>query len=559
MEQSRSVIRFWLVFAAVTVTAIVAAAIRWSLAHPYGIHWDEADYLNQAMLDAQRLRYGMLLKFGGRILLKSWGRPPAYRVLADPFLALFGSGTTIARLVSLACFTLSSCFVYLAASRIGSRSAGAFAVLIFCLSPEVVSASIFFGTDAPLYLATSAMLYYLFRSWSDPSKNSRGWIGLGLAVALGFLAKTSFFLIGPPALVFWVVSRVRKLGAPGVVFPLKAGALALFVAGPWWLLNLKNAAAYGQYARGFVRNSLGPPSLATWMKWLNTVVQCLLGPGLSILIGLVLIACLINIVVKKEAILKPLQKWALGVCACAGAPIILAQLSGTNHLLRHISPAMIPLAITIGILGDQTGWTRPWAPLAISSALFLTQLLMLVYPVAFPNTEPVVLGFVNGAVAWRTMVRFDQWDWKPVREISRTCNIDSPKISYLGGGREFNPPAIEYPWVAEAASARLVAFPYPDVTWLWRYENGPIDWQKVMNAAEQSDLVLTAPHHIGEAAYHEDLDNQYNAEFAGRLSQDPGFRGPLRFQVGRFQPVEIEMFVKRTLVCDPGPAISPKQ
>jgi hypothetical protein len=555
VEQSRSQTRFWLIFAAVTVAVILVAAIRWSLAHPYGIHWDEA------FIDAQRLHNGMLIRLGGRILLGSWGRPPAYRLLGDPFLALFGISTTTARLVSLACFGLSSWFIYLATSQIGSRLAGAFAVLIFCLSPEVISASIFFGTDAPLYLATSAMLYYLFNSWSDPSEQSGTWIGLGLAIGLGFLSKTSFFVIALPALAFWLIAgRWRKLGAPGWALPLKAGALALLVAAPWWIVNVKGAIAYGKYARGFVRNSLGPPSLATWMKWLNTVIQCLLGHGVSILIALVLIACFVQIVIKKKTILTPLQISALGVCACAGIPIVLTQLSGTNHLLRHISPAVIPLAITIGVLGDQAGWTRASAAITISGILFCAQLLMILYPVAFPNTEPVDIGFVNGAFPWRTMVRFDQWDWGTVREISKGCGVDSPRLSYLGGGREFNPPAIQYPWVAAAASGSTVSkFQPPDVTWLWRYEDGPLYWPKIMDSAAQSDIVITAPHYVGEVEVKEDRDNGYNSEFTDRLSHDPRFQGPIRFQVGRFEPVEVAVFVNRTLVCHADQAISTRQ
>ncbi len=561
MEQSRSETRFWLTFAVVTVTVILVAAIRWSMAHPFAIHWDEAGYINEAFIDAQRLHHGMLIRWGGRILLASWGRPPAYRLLGDPFLAVFGITTTTARLVSLGCFGLSSWFIYLATSRIGSRIAGAFAVLFFCLSPEVVSASIFFGTDAPLYLATSSMLYYLFKSWSDPSEESRNWIGLGLAIGLGFLSKTSFFVIALPALAFWFVDgRRRKLGAPRWwALPLKAGILALLVAGPWWLLNVKGAVAYSKYARGFVRNSLGPPSIATWISWLNSAIQCLVGPGVSLLIGFVVIAWIVRIAVSKEAILSPLQKSALGVCACAGVPIILAQLSGTNHLLRHISPAVIPLAITIGVLGDRTGWTRSWTTITISGILFCAQLLMMVYPVVFPNTEPVDIGFVNGALPWRTMVHFEQWDWRAVREISQTCGVDLPKISYLGGGREFNPPAVQYPWVAEAAATPLSSkFQFPAVIWLWRYEDGPIDWRKVMDSAAQSDVIITAPNYVGEVRIKEDQDNQHNSEFADRLAVDPRFQGPIWFQVGRFEPVEIAVFLKRTLVCHPDQAVSTK-
>src|SRR5271166_4026701 len=358
MEPTRSETR-WPRLAAAVVAIIMVAAVGWSLHHPYGIHWDEAEYLDHVGIDQQRLRAGKLLTLGGRILIKSWGRPPAYRVLVLPVLGLFGFHVTLARLVSLACFALSSWFIYLAARRVGSRAAGAFAVLVFALSPEVISASMFFGTEGSLYLATSAMLYYILASWTDKSEHTGNWIGLGLAIGLGFLSKTSFVLIALPVLAFWlVIERYGHLRIPRLASQAKAAALAFVVAGPWWVLNIKAAIAYGQYARGFVRNSLGPPSIATWMRWLNTVLQCLLGHGLSILIIAIAVACFRIAIVKKEAILNPLQKAALVACACAGVPIVLAQLSGTNHLLRHITPAIIPLAIAVGVLADNTGWTR---------------------------------------------------------------------------------------------------------------------------------------------------------------------------------------------------------
>jgi hypothetical protein len=68
-------------------------------------------------------------------------------------------------------------------------------VLIFALSPVVVSASIWFSTEGPLYLATSAMLYYLFVTWTERSEKSRSWIGLELAIGLGLLSKASFVAI----------------------------------------------------------------------------------------------------------------------------------------------------------------------------------------------------------------------------------------------------------------------------------------------------------------------------------------------------------------------------
>jgi hypothetical protein len=527
----------------------MAAALRWSFAHPYGVHWDEAEYFNDVQIDVHRLQSGMLLKLGGRLLLKTWGRPPAFRLLSDPVLALVGFHTLSARMVSLALFGFSIWFVYLAVKRIASQAAAALAALVFALSPEVVSASIFFGTDTSLYLATSAMFYFLIALWSEKSAKPANQIGLGLALGLGFLAKTSFIVIALPVLAFWfAAAHWGKRELPSLASQWKAGALAFVVAGPWWIINAKAAFAYGHYARTFVRNSLGTPSLATGFRWLNSAAQCLLGHGIGVLIVLLLVGCVVAMV-RGEKSFHPLQKTVLVACACAGLPIICAQLSGTNHLLRHVSPAMIPLAIATGILFESLGWDRSRAMTAVACALLCMQLGMLVEPVVSPNTEPVELGFVNGALPWRTMVRFDQWDWSPVRAIADGCRLQDPKISYLGNGRAFNKPQIEYPWVVRSASTKGAAVDLPDPTWLWRYENGPIDWQSLMNTAGQSDIVLTAPRFVGEAAYGEDRDNRYDADFAARLSQDQRFRKASVLEMGRFEPVEILVFVNKNLVC----------
>jgi 4-amino-4-deoxy-L-arabinose transferase-like glycosyltransferase len=544
MEQIDTKVRFWQVFAVVTLIVLMAAAIRWSLDHPYGAHWDEAQYLNEVAIDTHRLQAGMLLKLGGRILIKSWGRPPAYRLLAVPVLALFGFHTATARLVTLACFGLSAWFIYLATKRIANQVAGAFAVLVFCLAPQVVSASIWFSSEGPLYLATSAMLYYLFAIWTDTSKQSRNWIGLGLAVGLGLLSKSSFVLIGLPVLAFaLVVDRWRPLGDSMSLSLPKAGSLALLVAGPWWVMNIKSSIAYAGYARDFVRNSLGSPSPATWMRWFGTVLESLLGYGLSILIALVVIVCVRKVIVRKERILNVLQKMAFGACACAGLPIVLAQLSGTNHLLRHISPAVIPLSIVIGVLADTIGWTRSGAAIAVFSILFCAQLLMILAPVLVPNKHVVDPGIVNGTLPWRIMVRSDQWDWGSVKNIADNCGVDAPTISYLGDGRPFSQPQIEYPWALKGLST--------DVKWLWRYEDGPLDWQKVMEAAGQSNIVITAPGYMGQISNSENLDNQHNSELAQRLSLDGRFREPIRLRMGRFEPVDVLLFLNKNLTCQP--------
>jgi Dolichyl-phosphate-mannose-protein mannosyltransferase len=549
-ERIKSEKRIWFCFALVAVAAIVVAAVRWSLWHPYGIDWDEAEYLNDVQIDGQRFRTGHLLKLAGRILIRNLDRPPAYRLFALPFVGVFGYHPTEARLISLTCFVLSTFFVFLCVRRISTPAAGAFAALVFALSPEVVSASIFFGTDTSLYLATAAMLYFIFICWSGGGQRTSSWVGLGCAVGLGFLAKASFILIALPVFAFWfVASHWTSLKIPHLTSQRKAAVLALLIAAPWWALNLKGAIAYGLYARGFVANSLGPPSIATWARWLDTVVRCLLGTGLSILIGLILIVFIVRLV-RKRLNLNHLQTAAVGACACAGLPIVAAQLSGTNHLLRHITPSVIPLAIVIGVFASVSGWMDSWVATVVSLVLFCAQAVVLIAPVVRPNQEALDPGFVNAALPSRTMIHFDQWDWRPVMELADRCGVKVPEISVVGGGRQLNPPQIQFPWVLRTTSTRAERLSVPNVTWLWRHEEGGRpEWQKIMDGAHESDMAITAPYYAGDVKGKDDPDDQYNAEFEELLSRDAHFQGPFLFNMGRFAPIEIAVFMRKDLPC----------
>ena len=552
MEKSVSESKFWPYFAVTSVCVIILAAIRWSFSHPFGIHWDESLYINEANVDLQRLVSGRLLNLTRRILMESSIRPPAYRVLSLPFLVPFGYHTTLARLSSLACFSLSVRFVYLATRRFASRTASVFAALIFALSPEVISASIFFSTDAPLYLAVSAMLYYLFVYWTDQVQRTATWIGLGLAIGLGFLSKTSFAAIAVPVLAFVLFENFRKhSGLRGLAPIVKAGALGFIIAAPWWFLHFRSALVYAQFARSTVRNSLGAPSLSMLARWLGGVFVAVLGPCIGILIVILAVGWIQRAFARKGTTLDSLRRSAIVVCACAGIPIVLTQVTSTNHLLRYLTPPVIPLAIACGVLAGSMAWATSRIMQGVALLLFCIQLGMIVYPVAIPNTQPVEIGFVNGTLPWRTMARFEQWDWSVVRDISQSCGVASPKISFLGATRTLNPPAIEFPWVVAATSAHAKDFQYVEPVWLWQYEEGPPDWQKLMNSAVQSDVIVTAPNYAGEPGSVDQQDNQYDAELADRLSHGGHFQKPFHLEMGRFAPVDVVVFVKNTFACSP--------
>jgi hypothetical protein len=60
-----------------------------------------------------------------------------------------------------------------------------------------------------------------------------------------------------------------------------------------------------------------------------------------------------------------------------------------------------------------------------------------------------------------------------------------------------------------------------------------------MDSAAQGDLIVTTSDYISDPTLRNDLDNEHNAEFVGRLARDPRFRDPVPLAMGRFEPVEV--------------------
>lgn len=523
----------WLTFAILTVSLIVTASVFWIIDHPFGISWDEAGYFNQMQSDLVHFKADGLRGLVRALSFEDRGRPPAYRLFIIPFTYLLGFSPVMVRMVSIAALLASLLFVYLGARSIAGPKSGAFAVIFLCLCGDLLH-SIAFGTEYPLYLATAATLCFLFLNWDKRQEFQRNWIGLGISLGLGALSKASFILIGGPALLLSFVLSWRKLiVSPSPKFLMKACTLGVLIALPWWLLNFLPALEYAGYATNFFRHSMGPPGLMLWAHWLSAFAQSSLGLPLAILsisMLITLIPCIIN---KGSCEITVAQKAAVAVCLLSPLALMIAPMFGKNQNLGHISPSVIFLAVGFGVLAETTQWTSNRIRAAIASILFLVQLGLIIIP-AF---RPSILDIKSPSrlrYPWLVMARWEQWDWNQLRELTRSYGIENPSISYLGNGSAYNPPQIEYPWIIHNEKVR--------VKWLWRYEDGPIDIDRIMKSIIDSDIVLTAPHYIGALRDKQDLDNQYNNEFVRRLGSDPSFKGPFNIRMGIFEPVDIVVF-----------------
>lgn len=528
---------YWLVLAIAIFILVTFAAFAWMRENPQANDWDEALYFNQVMGDVHLVKSGGLYKIARAFLIQDKERPPAYRILAVPFTFIFGFSPTVVRLVSFGFFTVSLIFVFLATKCIGGIRAGAFAVIFLCLCPGIIWPVMVFGTEYPFFLAIAAMLYFLFVNWDTERELKYSWIGLGVSLGIGAIAKATFLVIGLPVLFFsFILSWRRIIINPSPSYLVKAATLGTLLALPFWLLNFHHYLSYANYAMTYIRHAWGSSFLGPgWMFFMSLLVQSALGLPLTILLILMISALVVSVILQKDTGLDRPHKTALLICCIPTLLLPIVQLTGVNMNPRYFSPALIFLAVGTGVLSIATLWTRVRLSTIIATFLFVSQLLMIIAPTVYPVVYSYNTDIARMEAPWLVMARRDQWDWNQLREVARSYGIKKPSISYLGNGDLFNPPQIEYPWVINEEEVK--------VKWLWRYEDGPIDLDKIMESIIDNDIILTAPDYVGTPIDKQDLDNQYNDEFARRLRSDPRFKGPMQLSMGRLDKADILVFV----------------
>jgi hypothetical protein len=195
----------------------------------------------------------------------------------------------------------------------------------------------------------------------------------------------------------------------------------------------------------------------------------------------------------------------IAICAAGALPLFASHVLGVNHLMRLVSPALLPLLLGAAIVAQLA--QLPIVRLAAGTAAVVMVLQGIYVARSFATTD------------------IDFWNWEPLLRACDSHGIRSPRIAYLGQGTTFNGAAIGYPWVSRD---RIVV-----EHWLWGYEDGSIDWMSVMSKVNGADVVITAPGYGGEAADHEDLDNVHNVELVERMRTLPDFGPPEELQLGQ--------------------------
>jgi hypothetical protein len=540
--------QIWLVLTLVVIGLVSSLAVLWIFYHPYGVNWDEANYINRAYRDFYAFERGGLGELVRVLVREDTSRPPAFRLLTFPFLLAFGVSPQIVRLVSLFFLWISLLLVYKTAKNIAGSEAGQFSAVFLIACPIIIAGNMRYYIDFPLNLSIAGILYFLLRDWNQPCPRRWTWVGLGIFLGLGGLAKpTIIFLAGPLLLLALLLSWRKVLTNPTPVSLVKSGVLALLMMLPWWVFNYRAAISKAFRSGGNDAHALGPKgSIETLLKWLYVVAQSMLGQPLTILAVGVIAICLVQYL-RKSLQLDLQTKTALWVCWAGALPLPIIAALGSNHNPRLVSSALIPLAIAMGVLFAVI--QRHKIPLlkTIAATLLCFQFAVMLSPT--PGSPRYQAGdAASQTLLWgnatTTMQREEQWDWSELKRITEHHQIESPKIGYLGAGADLSPTQIAFPWASTGEKVRVDP--------LWEGNEGTIVWNNVMETALSQDLVLTVPSftHLLDPQLEvyqlaERKKNQHNLDLAERLQNHPGFAPPLEIEVGRFEPVTVLIFLRQ--------------
>ncbi len=524
---------YWQTLAILITGTILAAGALWASRHATGVTWDEADYINRVIQDRYTFQaeglYGLIRTIG----CHAPQRPPAYRMMVVPITIPFGVSAPVVRYVSIFVFALTLGIIYLLGRLLAGPACGAFTVLLLAISPVVLGSAITFGTEPVLYLSVAGTLYFLLRRLQSPRRGLFDTLGLGFFLGLGLLSKTSFVMVAVPMMAMAFVLAWRRT-IPGLypAFLLRAALVGGLLAFPWWQRSWREALGYAQYSSQFARHSLGGPGIPLLIQWFYTFARTALGLAVLALIAAVLVQAILSRHAWRRP--EPHQRAVLWICLAAGIPLILVQFLGQNHNMRLISPSFFPLALALGLIASRAAWTRAKHLTAAATVMFALQAAVLALPsfAALPAHESKAPGIPPSQV----LASHELWDWEALRQACQDRHLTNPVIQYLGNGSAYCIPLIGHPWIRRQEPAT--------VTWLWRCEDGEINWENIRSKLAEADVAITALNYQGVVWDKQPLDNAHNSELAALLRNDPRFEGPVEIDVGARPPAKVIAFFR---------------
>lgn len=344
--------------AAILSLTLVGAAVRWAGLRSHGLWLDEIGEVVTASLPLPEL-FASVRSQAGAAPLDVLG--------VKAVTALFGDGTTAARLWSFGVATLAIPLAYLAGAALWrSRLAGLLAALLVALSPFLI----LYAREARFYSLAVAMALGIVVAHSVAARRPtrwRRWVAYGVVVAAGVLTQYYVALVavalGAADVIGMLLTTASMGSRPRVRGQLVAAAVAVAIAGPWVVYALPTQLGGSFY--------WDVPEF-TPDAWWSTVVELISRSDPSVPESAVIVA--VFLVVAAVGVLRRPSAGRIGVAMAAVALIpvvwLMASRSGYQVTARHaIVVAPLVYIATAGGLATTVEFVRQRWGQVVAAAL----------------------------------------------------------------------------------------------------------------------------------------------------------------------------------------------
>ncbi len=134
--------------------------------------------------------------------------PPLVAWIIGLFTNLMGNNEFSVRFGAFVCWLITAYFSYRLAREIHDRFSAIQTVLLISILPVYFAVGWVMTPDAPLVACWAAAIYYFYQALIHERRMA--WVGIGISIGLGMLAKYTIALLGPAALLFIFADRYSR-------------------------------------------------------------------------------------------------------------------------------------------------------------------------------------------------------------------------------------------------------------------------------------------------------------------------------------------------------------
>ena len=260
--------------------------------------------------------------------------------------SIFGDTAFGVRAATLLLGPASIVFAYLYARDLYDKTRGLLGAMLVAVVPGWLATGFLMTTDAAATTAWLAALYFLQRALIQ--ERSRAWIGAGIAIGLGALAKYTVVFLGPAVLLFMLVHRPAQRHLAGWQ-PWAGALIALALFSPVLVWNFQHD--WASFAFQSTRRIADEATVSAYWLPVHTVVA--LAP-LAGLVALYLLGPARRRLCRDEASRRFMLSMTLGPLGVIAAFGLL-----TETKIHWIVPAWLGLLPMIAATVHPPAWADP--------------------------------------------------------------------------------------------------------------------------------------------------------------------------------------------------------